>query len=243
MVERPILFSAPMVRAILDGRKTQTRRSVKPQFSSDVTEVSEQPALDPILKCVVSGRSGLFEDGHGMDEVRRCPYGKPGDRLYVKEHAWMYCEKRPNGVTEKGRLRFEYVPLGASPVWHCENHPERPVMDVVHPETGNMWLWRKKLGRFLPKWASRITLEVIAVRVERLNDISEVDAVAEGVEMAPAPAGKNSYKNYLAMEDAAALRWLRTPVLSYCSLWESLNGAGSWSENPWVWVVEFRRVF
>lgn len=237
MRERPILFSAPMVRAIRAGAKTQTRRAVKPQPRM----ISVPGADGRLVKPFLWWKDDALDNDY---EVHlRSPYGRPGDRLYVKEHAWMYCEKRPNGVTEKGRLKFEYVPLGASPVWHCENHPERPVMDVVHPETGNVWLWRKKLGRFLPKWASRITLEVVAVRVERLNDISEVDAVAEGVEMAPAPAGKKSYKNYLAMEDAAALRWLRTPVLSYCSLWESLNGAGSWSENPWVWVVEFRRVF
>lgn len=231
MKERPILFSGPMVRAILAGRKTQTRREVKPHFSADVDEVSERPALDPVLKCVVSGHSGEWEDDHGLDEVRRCPYGRPGDRLRVKEHAWMFCERRPNGVTKTGRPKWHYVPLREAPVHYCAAHQEKPSIDVVHPDTGNAWGWRKKLGRFLPAWASRITLEVVSVRVERLNDISEEDALAEGVEpYEPRETGMLKGRDQ------------ELPSEAFRTLWESLNGPGSWAANPWVWVVEFRRV-
>ena len=225
MKERPILFSAPMVRAILDGRKMQTRRAVKPQPRM----ISVPGADGRLVKPFLWWKDDALDNDY---EVHlRSPYGRPGDRLYVKEHAWMYCEKRPNGVTEKGRLKFEYVPLGgASPVWHCENHPERPVIDVVHPETGNVWLWRKKLGRFLPKWASRITLEVVAVRVERLNMISESDAQAEGV------IGCERQNSYPRGCEGLPQR------AEYAILWNSINGAGSWESNPLVWVVEFRRV-
>jgi hypothetical protein len=229
MKTRPILFSAPMVRAILDGRKTQTRRIVKPQFSADVTEINERPALDPILKCVVSGHSGEWQDGHSLDEVRRCPYGQPGDRLSVKEHAWMFCEKVPNGTTKTGRAKWRYVPLRAAPILYCADHSEKPTVGVVHPDTANSWGWRKKLGRFLPGWASRITLEITKVRVEKLNDISEADAIAEGFEPEDAYDDGDHFGVVSAKE-------------SYRTLWESLNGPGSWEANPWVWVVTFKKI-
>lgn len=205
MRERPILFSGPMVRAILDGRKTQTRRVVKPQFPPDVDEVSERPALDPVLKCVVSGHSGEWEDCHGLDEVRRCPYGQPGDRMWVKE---TYSAHGAFG--DLGRKFYR--------------------ADIADGKEPNGMHWRPSI--FMSRSASRITLEVVSVRVECLNDISEADAKAEGV------IDRGNY--WLPSEE------LNEPCSfaygAYRTLWESINGPGSWAANPWVWVVTFKRV-
>lgn len=221
MKERPILFSAPMVQAIMAGTKTQTRRAVKPQPDAEH-----------------GGEPYWFIGGYRAWRIREvtdvlrsgshnelsCPYGQPGDRLRVKEAAWMWCERRPNGLTKTGRQKWKYVPMRAAGIWYAADHRTKPTIDIVSPDTGNQWGWRLKIGRFLPAWASRITLEVTGVRVERLLDISEADAREEGV-----VPGK-----YQGLERAAAR--------AYSDLWEDINGPGSWSANPWVWCVSFKRL-
>ena len=218
MKERPILFSGPMVRAILEGRKTQTRRIMKPQptdaFLPEVGEYQRtlvdrkdgEQFPDPVVRF---GASDEAED-------YPCPYGQPGDRLWVRE-TWaprgVNPVYRPDG--KFGAAVIEYRADGTRATW---NHD--PIQRIKDD-------WRPSI--FLPRWASRITLEVTAVRVERLQDISENDAKAEGVENA------NSFVG-IGADDDAANRY------AYRELWESINGAGSWAENPWVWVIEFRRV-
>jgi len=187
MIERPILFSAPMVRALLSGTKTQTRRVVK-----------NPPSIWTI---------------HSIQE-QRCPYGQAGDRLWVRE-TWAkwgrddQCGEGPSQTHE--------------PIYRADSYP---------------WDWGDKWrpSIYMPRWASRITLEIIAVRVERLQDISSADAIAEGIE--PCASG-GEWRNYL---DSAPNRDALTPRVSYRSLWESINGPGSWAANPWVWVVEFKRM-
>lgn len=184
MRERPILFSAPMVRAILDGRKTQTRRVVKPapDFVADGLPGRCTP------RDMRLGRIG---------ELMACPYGAPGDRLWVKETIRKVAEHGD------GYASSEYVADGAATV--ADAWPwQRPTLVSIH----------------CPRGLSRIDLEVIAVRVERLRACSEADALAEGVE----PEAPDEC------------------VLAYQRLWESINGPRSWSADPWVWVVEFRRV-
>lgn len=178
MKERPILFSAPMVRAILDGSKTQTRRVVKLQT----------PKAASISDFCVDGI-----------RVGRCPYGQPGDRLWVRE-AWADCDKL---------VRYYAT-------------------DDVHP------LRKKRPSIHMPRWASRITLEVTGVRVERLQDISEGDCIDEGIgqvvqERLPKFEVRGEY-------DAIDIE----PVEEYRDLWESINGPDSWGANPWVWVVKFK---
>jgi len=175
MKERPILFAAPMVRAILAGQKTQTRRVCKGQ--RELSNAYDFP-LD------------------------RCPYGQPGDRLWVRE-AWRVCSES-DGVKPRDMD-------AAYRVWFEADAPHQPGAGRLRP------------GMFMPRRLSRITLEVIGVRVERLHQISRGDATAEGCPFAN-------------MRDA------ESPVRWYEGLWRLINGPGSWDANPWVWVVEFERV-
>lgn len=221
MKERPVLFSAPMVRALLDGRKTQTRRVIKGlEDARDNIEI-EFDGED----WIVEGDSPTNYDGDvQMNDFRdaiRCPYGVPGDMLRVKEASWMWCERRPNGTTKTGRQKWHYVPMRDAPIHYVADDNGKPTTNVVSPDTGNKWLWRHKVARFMPSWASRITLLVTDVRVEHLQSISFTDAKAEGTIYE---------KGYTDPRDAFRV------------LWESINGAGSWQENPFVWVITFQRL-
>ena len=188
---KPILFSGEMVRAILDGRKTQTRRVIKPQPSAGVRR----------SVFVLSG----LEDGHGRE--LRCPYGRPGDTLWVRE-TWQ-------AVSGNDRAR------------HIMTHPrpDRGWLEYAATPRADEPAYKWRPSIHMPRWASRITLEVTGVRVERLQDISEADAWAEGCEGYDddVTGGKSGYREY-------------------CELWEKINGKGSWDLNPWVWVVEFKGV-
>jgi hypothetical protein len=205
--ERPILFNGAMVRSLLASTKTQTRRVVKPQPFA---------ANDPAMKARIH-RPGVAMFGvlahAAIGDEWACPYGQPGDQLWVRE-------------TFSGPH-------------HQERHPPRDwhSTDPIHywadgnPEYGD---WTKpRPGMFMPRWASRITLEVTEVRVERLQDISEADALAEGIVKLQGggyglPAGEH-YHHF-------------DPRQSYLSLWGAINGEGSVESNPWVWAVSFRRL-
>jgi len=197
MAERPILFSAPMVRALLDGTKTQTRRAVAlPRKRQGFVMLNTGAGWWPYQSD--DGESELCNDG--MEHPYSCPYGQHGDRLWVRE-AW------------KAHTTFDHLPprdIPESHVWYMAD-------DGYKAES------RHRPGMFMPRWASRILLEVAAVRVERLQDISRGDAMAEGCPFPNMAEG-------------------RDPRQWYADLWEQINGAGSWAANPWVWVVEFKRV-
>lgn len=212
MKERPILFSATMVRAILDGSKTQTRRVVKPQFHAEA--VVAEVAATTAEGWQTSGHSGLWWDDAGacFDDAIRCPYGMPGDRLWVRE-AWR-------------------TVAGADDI------PPRDLMNVesfTHYEADSIkpaGMGKLRPGMFMPRWASRITLGITGVRVQRLQDISEQDARAEGARCADLVTGRE------VLLDQS----LGSFVLHFRDLWDQINGAGAWDANPWVWVVEFKRV-
>jgi hypothetical protein len=191
--ERPILFSGPMVRSILDGRKTQTRRAVKfVQFDR-----SDTPGYDWHFRGTAKGtkRSSLWQDMRHEQILSMCPYGKPGDRLWVRE-TWLCATGEPGPM-----------------LCHYQADGDRPEFNG---------LWKPSIHMF--RWASRITLEITGVRVERLQGISEADAIAEGVECCSGWIGHAG-----------------EPRRIFCDLWKSINGPESWAANPWVWVVEFRR--
>lgn len=217
MKERPILFSAPMVRAILDGRKTQTRRIINHQPPHGCLEIKEQPDTDPYIGCVVSGSSGIWEDVHSMDYRVRCPYGKPGDRLWVKE-TWFTAENldgtKPTELQDDVRINYA-----------ADLRGEEVILGRLRPSL------------FMRRWMSRITLEIVSVSVARVQSISEGDAKAEGADREFEASAADFLLNEKWDHEKAS-----THKLGYKHLWESINGAGSWAANPWVWVVEFRRI-
>lgn len=186
MRERPILFSAPMVRATLDGSKTQTRRVVKLTDSGRVKEPG-------------SPRNWHLDD---PDAVLACPYGQPGDRMWIRE-TWAYHVQAIGAVCD-------------------EDGPFVYAADTFGKQYRLCEKWTPSIH--MPRWASRILLEISAVRVERLQDISEEDAIAEGcINSLHLQGGRFAKENFE-------------------HLWWTINGDGSWEANPWVWVVEFKRV-
>ncbi|MCB0680074.1 MAG: hypothetical protein KDC32_03855 [Saprospiraceae bacterium] len=229
MKERPILFSAAMVKAILEGLKTQTRRAVKFPRKREAFVIAEES--DGTLWPYQSddGESMVCDDG--CEHPYSCPFGRPGDRLWVKE-TWRVSSKY--NTTAPAALPFERgvsIAYSAGGVM-CRDAVDGPyVSHPTHDLWDQEWMGKVRPSIFMPRLASRITLEVEAVRVERLQDISEADAIAEGVTI------EDIHKiGYGAGEN-------RPPAIrAYRDLWESINGAGSWASNPFVWVVQFKRI-
>lgn len=211
MTERPILFTPGNVRAILDGQKTQTRRIVKPEPLCDVEWFGQLHTAGPDngLWFPMKGNPKDCDEWFQADgDTVRCPYGVVGDRLWVREG--LERSKNLIGVS----YRRDGKPVGPIPTggWY-------------------RWEWRRDTlsPTQMPKWACRLWLEIVEVRVERLQEISEEDAIAEGVTLHPAHHHRSRSSIY-------------GPVATYRDLWESINGAGSWEQNPWVWVISFTRV-
>lgn len=191
-----------MVRALLDGTKTQTRRVVKLTDAAHIKEVGGHRRWHPA----------------DPDVVAASPYGQVGDRLWVREGFYEEFGRAP--IDEEERLdwvRSGYLLYRAS--------------DEQAYGSGGFLPWKPSIH--MPHWASRITLEITSVRVERLQDISKADAIAEGIVSAGDGHG---------FQLADTTHYSNDPRESYASLWESLNGAGSWDLNPWVWVIEFKRL-
>jgi hypothetical protein len=202
--ERPILFSGPMVKAILAGIKTQTRREVKwPKKAID--------ADGAVLHETRSGNWWPVAEYDGYEKWLDCPYGKVGDRLWVRE-TW-----RPEFWGNDGAVKVTYQSDELSLVFDAE---------VI----GDDWQMPKAASNKnvpsirMPRWASRITLELTDVRVERLQEITPEDAICEGIWC-------------YAMEKRLAGHW----TTAFARLRDEINGPGSWELNPWVWVVSFKR--
>jgi hypothetical protein len=196
MKEHPILFSGPMIRAIIDDKKTVTRRLMKPQpayvWGWGVTR-SDPEHFSAHVR---------YPGGHQPDPWARCPYGKAGDRLWVRE-TWAV-----DAPLDQVRREREDVlsGIGHGPYYRA---------DKVHENTGLTW----RPSIFMPRWASRLLLENVAVRVERLQDISDADILAEGF-----PEDPPSYAE------------------GFAAKWNEINPKYPWESNPWVWVVEFKRI-
>ena len=208
MTDRPIIFSAPMVRAILEGRKTQTRRVAKLNASGRVAR---------------GGKNWHCGDPKAWEAS---PYGAPGDRLWVRE-TWkgpFFAEDEAEDVNDLSVFeipdRCEYKADGG------------PTPEYIDADDNLVCKWRPSI--YMPRWASRITLGITGVRVERLQGISADDADAEGIDnlMCAAAVGRAPNRHHL----------LPAEIHGYAHLWEQIHGPGSWDANPWVWVVEFMRV-
>lgn len=221
MTDRPILFSAPMVRALLAGTKTQTRRPLNPQPSSDVHSLSltgqNVSTNAPVYE--TKDRHGGFVNGMKIGAHSATPILIPrfgvGDRLWVRE-SW-----RTDPYFDACAPRD----IGAG-------RPLRPEADGDANEKLPSMLWGKlRPGMFMPRWASRLTLIVTEVRVERLQNISEEDALAEGIVRCGRFFG------------VAEADWDSASTISaadaYGNLWEEINGPRSWDANPWVVAVTF----
>lgn len=217
ITERPILFSGEMVRAILAGRKTQTRRLMKPQ-----------PEVGPGGHVGLRDRALVFwalDSGESSWFVRsRCPFGGVGDRLWVRE-TWSRAQ-----FEDRGKLET------------------RTVYRADFPEDYDGF----GIGRWYPsihmkRADSRLLLEVTGARVERLQDITAADAVAEGAQrfeagsLAPSRLG-GSGAGWSMRSPANHGQLLGSPQMAFANLWNALNGADAWDANPWVWVVSFQRV-
>jgi hypothetical protein len=253
MKEHPILFSGPMVNAILEGRKTQTRRVIKPQPPKWVRFASL--AFGSLWNFVQGGKPIC------RNAPAKCPYGQPGDRLWVRETFVVEVEEDGNkppfsdGRPVKFLSEFE----GESFDWlqpHYRATDPQPELCCEHEKCEGgpcVRPWWPSI--FMPRWASRITLEVTSVRVERIQDCSEADAVAEGgaeKELLHPPDGfdpdnvnpPGAYGYVSGLQPFPEGKIHPTAAQAFAERWDYINakrGFG-WEKNPWVWVVEFKRV-
>ena len=231
----PILFSGDMVRAILDGRKTQTRRVIKPQPKGEPRPLSEwsvgianacgdhspDPAKLARHSAMLAGQIFPFANAEGRLHSPACPYGSPGCRLWVRETCL--------------RMRTEVGSLGGNPELDEFMYADHDDYDVCYPSKSDAidLGWRVCPSIFMPRVASRLTLELTDVRVERVQSISEEDCRAEGC-----AGGHDSIPDY---------NFSATPREHFHHVWDSINakrngGAFAWARNPFVWCLTFRKV-
>lgn len=215
--ERPILISAPMVLATLAGTKTQTRRIVK-LYGRD----GLQHEHDPWRFCEFHGEKAVWQHREDISRVitEKCRHGVPGDRLWVKE-TWHL--GLPVGIEMS--VNGKYIP---------EEYKKPLYVDyraTMGSTLSQLFRWRPSISMY--RWASRLTLEITDICVQRLQDISEEDCIAEGIER----VNPDMWKDYGPTREP-----MHSPILSYASLWESINGSGSWAANPWVWSISFRKI-
>ena len=249
----PILFSTPMVQAILEGRKTMTRRlkglelvNVPP--NTGLHQRFGGMAIGPHI-----GWKYQFwdETGRGyFDPGMICPYGKPGDVLWVREEHYRFGHwiEKEGVYTKTGRQKWMFVPVTDQILYE----PPEAFRKGRHHKDPYTNIWHKRLARFMPKAAARIWLQVTDIRVERLQDISEENAKAEGVKPAHCESNEGCPSNLCKDKCAAIGDWWNymapngedfpaySAKESFESLWQSINGADSWAANPWVWVISFK---
>jgi hypothetical protein len=239
MTDRPILFSGPMVRALLAGTKTQTRRVVTSDnirlFMGDHIG-SKKPSQELLEAAFEWAQDFRRFDGVQIWQAKafehqapsiltrwqgHSTYGVPGDVLWVRESAW-YDRSEIAGLGMRCFFEGGLVHFASGATGHGPGHPDTYTAEIFALNSS----LKKRPGIHMPRWASRISLRITDVRIERLQDISEADARAEGI-----------------------LTWMNersqvcaTAQTAYRAIWEDINGLGSWAANPWVWAVSFERI-
>ena len=208
MKERPILFSTPMVLAILGGRKTMTRRILKPQIAATSKVTCGKSCFTPSGKIEIRGYSNA---GFGS-WFRKCPYGSVGDRLWVRETTCFVSIDHAPYLLEG---------MKSQTVYKTSVHPDW--MEYAKEKYGYKWT----PSIFMPRSASRITLEITNLRVERVQEITEEDAMSEGMQM-------KEFKAVDPQFDSISFR------NGFIDIWAKINGSKSWNDNQWVWVIEFK---
>jgi len=229
---RPIIFSGPMVKAILAGRKSMSRRVVNPQPESEAGPTGPLMWGHPDL-------CGLFAEhvfGGCFTKMVPCPYGAPGDRLWVREIFRAIEDPGAERHEVRRKYRDEDGETHYVVVDYKADAPTRIMDQLGKPE------WKSPIH--MPRWASRVTLEVTAVRVERLQEITEEDARAEGIrsDILPACGDHPDLACYVSEPDDNHA--YRTRVEAFRKSWDHVNGKRpgcSWDANPWVWVLSFRK--
>ena len=246
MKARPILFSAPMVNALIDGRKTQTRRVVKTELYQSESEPSlirynGRTKKDSNVKGVSIPKGTPYHATTTLEGfATTCPHGKPGDLLWVRETwalAGLFNRTKPSAIDKE----WSEHQIAEGLLWYRADG-EQPSGKTVSDRINGRGRWRPSIH--MPRWASRLTLRIVSVRVERLNRISEQDAIAEGVEPNCSMLDHTSCEHHGEyLRYANPMDWDDGPAYSakesFQTLWESINGQDSWEKNLYVWVIEF----
>jgi len=223
MKARPLLMTPENGQKCHDGTKTMTRRIVKLPLRC--------PAHDVIINSI---------EGDSYDLRANCPYGQVGERIWLREACWIRGRWVRNGKAKTGRQKYRFQQSGTKLVCF-----ERPEDGIVGKKDSPTWGWVRRPGLFMPRWACRTLVEIVSLRVERLQEITEEDALAEIGELQTVtqewiddcPEGSKAHELATLM-----LGMQLRAALSFMNLWISINGAGSWDANPWVWVIGFKKV-
>jgi len=222
--ERPILFSTPMVKAILEGRKTVTRRIIKTPPGAYGFYVAKN-SNGQVTGVYAHDENERTEKPDGSEWEIQCPY--QADVLWVRE-TWL----KINIDEEFEGRRYEYA-------YKADSEQNEKKYGHIKNGVGHRFIdsWKFKPSIHMPKAACRLRLQIKSISVERLHDITEEDAVREGIELCGTFSEVPQWKDYL--NDGCTTGW---PCNSFVSLWISINGKESWNANPWVWRIEFEKL-
>lgn len=226
MRQLPALFSTEMVKALLDNRKTMTRR----------TKGLEKVNIDPDIWEVMPHNGKFIFDCQTYSDIKSItckPNYQVGDHIYVKESYYAYGYWKIDGKTKTGKEKLRFIDCTSKCFYKYKFYPDEPeTIEFDRSQEG----WFKRNSLFMPKKAARIWLECTGVRCERLQDITEADAIDEGVEY----LGVNKlfkWKDYLSKSGG----WIGA-ITSFTTLWQKINGLSSWDHNPWVFVYSFKKL-
>jgi len=235
MKETGMLFKAPMVRALFDGSKTQTRRIMEPQPEPVPHRPGDYWWPCSAFQSMVSVADTRAPGAHGM-AGDACPYGTHGDRIWVRETFFAYGRWETRFSTKKGRDEWHFVDMTTESDRAYQFDADKPDIPLAAGR-GMTPGWYKRPAIFMPLHACRILLEVTSVRVERLQDISDADILAEGIDT---EALEESQERYDVVCKGSGASGRATERTYWRDLWESTGG--DWDANPWLWVIEFKRV-